>query len=50
MRTLGLIGGMSWESTTHYYQLLNRLVRDRTGPMHSAELVLWSVDFGPIAA
>ena len=50
MKTLGLIGGMSWESTTHYYQLLNRMARDRLGAMHSAALVLWSVDFGPIAA
>jgi len=50
MKTLGLIGGMSWESTTHYYQLLNRMARDRLGVMHSAPLVLWSVDFGPIAA
>ena len=49
MKTLGLIGGMSWESTTHYYQLLNRMARDRLGPMHSAALILWSVDFGPIA-
>src|SRR5476649_2886932 len=50
MKTLGLIGGMSWESTTHYYQLLNRMARDRLGPMHSAALILWSVDFAPMAA
>ena len=49
MRTLGLIGGMSAESTTVYYQTLNRLVRERLGGLHSAELVLWSVDFAPIA-
>ncbi|MGZ3280975.1 MAG: aspartate/glutamate racemase family protein [Caulobacteraceae bacterium] len=49
MRRLGLIGGMSWESTTTYYQLLNRLVRERLGGRHSAELILWSVDFAPIA-
>jgi aspartate racemase len=49
MRTLGLIGGMSAESTTLYYQTLNRLVRERLGGLHSAELVLWSVDFAPIA-
>ena len=49
MKTLGLIGGMSWESTTHYYQLLNRMARDRLGPMHSAALILWSVDFAPMA-
>ncbi|MEO8113644.1 MAG: aspartate/glutamate racemase family protein [Phenylobacterium sp.] len=50
MRTLGLIGGMSAESTTVYYQQLNRLVRERLGGLHSAELILWSVDFAPIAA
>jgi len=49
MRTLGLIGGMSAESTTVYYQTINRLVRERLGGLHSAELVLWSVDFAPIA-
>ncbi|MGH6910086.1 MAG: aspartate/glutamate racemase family protein [Phenylobacterium sp.] len=49
MKTLGLIGGMSAESTTVYYQTINRLVRERLGGLHSAELVLWSVDFAPIA-
>lgn len=49
MKTLGLIGGMSWESTTLYYQLLNRMARERLGGQHSARIVLWSVDFGPIA-
>jgi aspartate racemase len=49
MKTLGLIGGISAESTTVYYQLLNRLVRERLGGLHSAELILWSVDFAPIA-
>jgi aspartate racemase len=49
MRTLGLIGGMSAESTTVYYQALNRLVRERLGGLHSAKLVLWSLDFAPIA-
>jgi aspartate racemase len=49
MKTLGLIGGMSWESTTLYYQLLNRMARERLGGQHSARLVLWSVDFAPIA-
>ncbi len=48
MKTLGLIGGMSWESTTVYYQLLNRMARDRLGGSHSAPLILWSVDFEPI--
>ncbi|MHC5347750.1 aspartate/glutamate racemase family protein [Metapseudomonas furukawaii] len=50
MRTLGVLGGMSWESTLTYYQLLNRGVRDRLGGLHSASLLLHSVDFAPIAA
>ena len=48
-RLLGLIGGISWESTTHYYQLLNRMARERLGGQHSARLLLWSVDFAPLA-
>ncbi|AOE87835.1 aspartate/glutamate racemase family protein [Pseudomonas sp. TCU-HL1] len=50
MRTLGVLGGMSWESTVTYYQLLNRGVRDRLGGLHSAPLLLHSVDFAQIAA
>ena len=49
MKTLGLIGGISAESTTVYYQQLNRLVRERLGGLHSCELILWSVDFAPVA-
>ena len=49
MKTLGLIGGMSAESTVVYYQLLNRLVRERLGGLHSASLVMASLDFAPIA-
>jgi aspartate racemase len=49
MRTLGLIGGISAESTVVYYQLLNRLVRERLGGLHSAKLIIWSVDFAPVA-
>ena len=49
MKTLGLIGGMSWESTTLYYQFLNRMARDRLGGQHSASLVLVSIDFAPMA-
>jgi len=49
MKTLGLIGGMSAESTTVYYQTLNRLVRERLGGLHSAEILLKSLDFAPIA-
>ena len=48
MRTIGLIGGMSWESTVTYYQLLNRMARERLGGLHSAELLLWSFDFAEI--
>jgi aspartate racemase len=48
MRTLGLLGGMSWESTLTYYRLINEGVRDRLGGLHSARLVLISVDFAPI--
>ena len=50
MKTLGLIGGMSWESTTSYYQWLNRLARERLGGQHSAKLLMWSADFAPLAA
>ncbi|MGF1630276.1 MAG: aspartate/glutamate racemase family protein [Kiloniellaceae bacterium] len=50
MKTIGLVGGMSWESTVTYYQLLNRLARERLGGLHSAELVLWSFDFAEIEA
>ncbi|HEV7157202.1 MAG TPA: aspartate/glutamate racemase family protein [Caulobacteraceae bacterium] len=50
MKTLGLIGGMSWESTAVYYRLLNRLARERLGGRHSASLLILSVDFAPIAA
>ncbi len=49
MRTLGLIGGISAESTTVYYQQLTRLVRERLGGLHSCELILWSVDFAAVA-
>ena len=49
MKTLGLIGGMSAESTAVYYRALNGLVRARLGGLHSAKLILWSVDFAPIA-
>ncbi|PBB44523.1 MULTISPECIES: aspartate/glutamate racemase family protein [unclassified Mesorhizobium] len=49
MKTLGLIGGMSWESTAIYYRLLNEIVRERLGGLHSAELLLWSFDFAEIA-
>ena len=50
MRTLGILGGMSWESTAVYYRLLNQGVTQRLGGLHSAALLLHSVDFAPIAA
>jgi aspartate racemase len=50
MKTLGLIGGMSWESTALYYRLINQGVRDRLGPLRSAQLLLYSLDFGRIEA
>ncbi|WP_137818662.1 MULTISPECIES: aspartate/glutamate racemase family protein [unclassified Pseudomonas] len=50
MRTLGVLGGMSWESTATYYRLLNQGVRERLGGLHSAPLLVHSVDFAEIAA
>lgn len=50
MKTLGLLGGMSWESTAHYYRLINEAVKRELGGLHSAELLLYSVDFAPVAA
>jgi aspartate racemase len=48
MRTIGLIGGMSCESTAIYYRLINELVRERLGGLHSASLVMWSFDFAEV--
>ena len=48
MKTIGLIGGMSWESSAEYYRLLNELVRERLGGLHSARCILHSVDFAEI--
>jgi len=45
MKTIGMIGGMSWSSTVLYYQALNEIVHRRLGGRHSAKLVLWSVNF-----
>ena len=50
MKTIGLIGGMSWESTAHYYRALNQDVAARLGGLHSAPVIIHSVDFAPIAA
>ena len=48
MKTLGLIGGISWESTAHYYQRINQLVAQRLGGLHSAKMLMYSVDFDEI--
>ncbi len=50
MRMIGLIGGMSWESSAEYYRILNQGVRDRLGPTASARCLLWSFDFAEIEA
>lgn len=47
-RTLGIIGGMSWESTESYYRLINEGIKARLGNLHSADLLIHSVDFAPI--
>ncbi|KAB0267295.1 aspartate/glutamate racemase family protein [Microvirga brassicacearum] len=49
MRMVGLLGGMSWESTAIYYRSMNEIARDRLGGLHSARLLVWSVDFTDIA-
>jgi aspartate racemase len=49
MKTLGLIGGMSWESTVPYYRFINEAIKARLGGLHSARMVLYSVDFEEIA-
>ena len=48
MKLIGLIGGMSWESTVTYYQIINQLVKKQLGGLHSAKCLLYSVDFAPI--
>lgn len=48
MKTIGLIGGMSWESTTSYYQIINETVKQELGGLHSAKILLYSVDFAEI--
>jgi aspartate racemase len=49
MKTIGMLGGMSWESTAHYYQALNQGVKKRLGGHHSAEILMRSVDFSSVA-
>ena len=48
MKTIGLLGGMSWQSTTHYYQIINEEIASRLGGLHSAKILLSSVDFAEI--
>ncbi|MBE6117348.1 MAG: aspartate/glutamate racemase family protein [Erysipelotrichaceae bacterium] len=48
MKTLGLIGGMSWESTVPYYRIINEIVKNKLGGLHSARLILYSVEFAEI--
>ncbi len=50
MRIIGLLGGMSWESTTEYYRLLNEAVRAELGGLHSAKILMYSVDFEELVA
>lgn len=48
MKSIGLIGGMSWESSVTYYQIINRVVKERLGGLHSAKCILYSMDFQEI--
>ena len=48
MKTIGIIGGMSWESTVTYYQIMNETVKQELGGLHSAKILLYSVDFSEI--
>jgi hypothetical protein len=50
MKTIGLIGGMSWESTAEYYRIMNEAVKEKLGGLHSVKCILYSVDFEEIAA
>ena len=46
MKTIGLLGGMSWESTTDYYRTINTGIKESLGGLHSAQVALYSIDFG----
>jgi len=48
MKTIGIIGGMSWESSLEYYRIINQIIRERLGGLHSARSLMLSVDFSPI--
>jgi len=49
MKTIGIIGGMSWESTAEYYRIMNEAVKEKLGGLHSVKCILFSVDFDEIA-
>jgi aspartate racemase len=49
MKPIGIIGGVSWESTAEYYRLFNEAIKARVSPEHSAELLIYSLDFAPVA-
>ncbi|WP_276840405.1 amino acid racemase, partial [Anaerovibrio lipolyticus] len=48
MKIIGLLGGMSWESTVTYYEILNRTVAEKLGGYHSAKIMMYNVDFAPL--
>lgn len=48
LKTIGLIGGMSWESTVTYYKIINEVIKEKLSGLHSAKCVLYSVDFQEI--
>ena len=50
MKTIGLLGGMSWESTASYYRIINEGMRERLGGLHSGRIILYSVEFGEVEA
>jgi aspartate racemase len=49
-KVIGLLGGMSWESSAEYYRIINELVRDQLGGLHSARCLMWSFDFATVEA
>jgi len=50
MKTIGLIGGVSWKSTVEYYRIINEKVSERLSELHSAKLVMYSLDFEEVAS
>ncbi|RLG56749.1 MAG: aspartate racemase, partial [Candidatus Hydrothermarchaeota archaeon] len=48
MKTIGLVGGMSWESTLEYYRIINETVKEKLNKLHSAKIIMYSVDFEEI--